>query len=281
MARWHRDNDGPMAYGPPPERPADAELSEPGPLPRPPEPPVAPPPGPGLPPPPPPVAAPMPIAPWAPPPGAYAGNVPGAATLQYGRTLDRVMAYLLDGFIIAIPVIVLTVILGGTAAGSLRAGGVSLVAGIIALGIHLLYFVAFWTGGARATPGMRLMKLQIGDARNGETLTVQQGLVRWLALGGVFQLIDLVPVLAVLGVLLTLIWEVVLLATTASSPTKQGLHDRIANSALVQPAGAQTPATACLLIVVALFVIWMVGVVLLIFLGTQVSSILSAVGTSV
>lgn len=280
MARWDRSDDGPMPYGPGPEHPAEAQSGEPAPI-QPPAPMLAPPPAPDL-PPPPPTGAPQPISPWAPPPGAYGTPMAGAATLQYGRTLDRAMAYLLDAFIIGIPVVVLTLILErGAFSEPLRTGGVTLVSGIIGLGIHLLYFLSFWTGDGRATPGMRLMKLQIGDARTGGTVTVQQGLVRWLALGGVFQLLALVPLLVGLGALLALIWEIALLATTASSPTKQGLHDRIANTAIVQPLGAQTPATTCLLIAVALFVLWIVAVVLLIFLGAQMTHILSGVGSSI
>lgn len=290
MARWHRSSDGPVPYGPPPQRADDGESGEGGAPPERPEP-VAPPaaPGawtsaPGLPPPPPgaPGGAPEPIAPWSPPSGAYHAVVPGAPGLQYGRTLDRVMAYLLDGFIIAIPTIVIAFVIGISGFGAgMREEGISLVGGIVGLGIHLLYFVSFWTGGSRATPGMRLMKLQIGDARTGGVPTVQQGLIRWLAFGGALQFLELVPALAVLGVLLILGWDIILLATTASSPTKQGLHDRMANTALVQPAGVSTPAVTCLVIFVALFALWIVGVVALVFLGGQVSSILSSVGDSI
>jgi uncharacterized RDD family membrane protein YckC len=207
--------------------------------------------------------------------------VPGAQGLQYGRTLDRVMAYLLDGFIVAVPVLIIAVLLGsGLALGGLRAGGQALIVGIVGAGIHLLYFVSFWTGSGGATPGMRLMKLQMGDAQTGATPTVQQGLTRWLALGGIFQILGLVPPLLSLSALLTFVWELVLLATTASSATKQGVHDRIANTALVQPAGAQTPAVTCLVIVVALFALWLLGLVLVLLSG-DVSRILSAVGSSI
>ncbi len=259
MARFHRSSDGPVPYGPSPESPPD----------------------PGPPPPPPPPGPPQPISPWAPPPGAYSSSVPGSQGLQYGRTLDRVMAYLLDAVIVSVPVLVVGFVVGsGVALGGMREGGLTLVTGIVGSGIHLLYFVSFWTGGARATVGMRLMKLQIADARTGDTLTVQQGLVRWLALGGAFQLVELVPPLLLLAGLLAFLWDLALLATTASSPTRQGLHDRMANTALVQPAGTQTPAVTCLVIAVALFAFWVAAVVLVLLSG-DISGILSAVGTSV
>ncbi len=283
MARTDRGSDGPTPYGPsgrpgepvqqhapsgPPAWNATAPTTpaEPGP---------PPPPGP-------PSAFPPPIEPWAPPPGAFSASVSGAAGLVYGRTLDRVMAWWLDSLIVAVPALILAAVLGGMANPTgLPLFGASLVASIIAVGIHLLYFVAFWTGSAQATPGMRLMKLRIGDAKAGAVLTVQQGIVRWLAIGGVFQLVEIIPDLAIIGAMASFLWVTVLLATTATSATKQGLHDRAADTALVQPAGAQTPAVTCLLLLVGLLFLWVIGVVALVALGGQVSSILSTVGESI
>jgi uncharacterized RDD family membrane protein YckC len=226
--------------------------------------------------------APPPISPWAPPPGAYALAAAGAEGLQYGRTIDRVMAYLIDGLIIGIPTAITAAIISRLeVSGSGGLGGASLVATIITVGVDLLYFVAFWTGGDGATPGMRLMKLRIANAATGAILTVQQGLVRWLALGGVLQLLAFVQPVAPLAGLLDVVWALILLATTATSPTKQGIHDRIASSALVQPLNARTPAMTCLVIVIALFVLWVVAVGALVFLGGQVSMILSNVGDSI
>ncbi len=283
MARFHRGSDRPSPFGPspqPPEEPPTRATTPAQPAYPPPDPPIAPSADLG-PPPPPPLGDPQPISPWAPPPGAYSSAVPGALGLQYGRTLDRVMAYLLDALIVTIPVFIVAFLVGtGVTLGGMGEGGLTLVVGIIGSGIQLLYFVSFWTGNARATLGMRLMKLQIADARTGDTLTVQQGLVRWLALSGALQLLELVPPLLLLGGLLAFVWDLALLATTAASLTKQGLHDRIANTALVQPAGAQTPAVTCLVIAVALFALWVVGAVL-VLLSTGFSGILSAVGTSV
>ena len=250
---------------------------------------------PGIAPPPPPLAeppfggpsagfgAPPPVAQWAPPPGAYGNAVPGGAGVVYGRTLDRVIAYWLDSILLAIPSFILTTIIvsGAGPDGVARSDGPAVVAAIINAGINLVYFVAFWTGGGRATPAMRLMKLQVGDAASGAVLTVQQGLIRWLALGGAFTLAGVVPVVNGLAGLAGALWAVLLLVTTAMSPTKQGLHDRMAGSALVQPPDAPTPAKACLLIALVLFGIWIVGIVALIFLGGQVSSILSSVGSSI
>ena len=85
-----------------------------------------------------------------------------------------------------------------------------------------------------------------------------------------------------LGSLLLFVWAIVLLITTATSPTKQGLHDKLANSAVVRPVSAGNGwVIACLVIVAALVLIPLLAIVALIFLGGQVSTILSTVGESV
>jgi len=309
MARFDRSSDGPVPYGPsgrPPESagqtspqdatPRVATPSDGAPPPPPttqtgtpdlappePSPVLAPPPPPSIPAAPSGVPVPPPVAPWTPPPGAFSTGVSGAPGLEYGRTLDRVMAYWLDSILIGVPTLILTVVLVGGAGtqGLGRVEGAAVVAGVITAGANLIYFVAFWTGSAGATPAMRLMKLQMGDAGTGATPTVPQGMLRWLALGGIFSVVAILPAVAGLASGLQAIWILLLLVTTATSPTKQGLHDRIAKTALVQPAGAQTPARTCLFMLVALMVIWVVGIVALIFLGGQVSRILSTVGSSI
>lgn len=248
-------------------------------------------------PPPPPGAAPLLTVPRARPPGAQgdaargqgvapgggsggaAASAPSARSLVYARTLDRAMAYWLDGILVTLPALAVAVALSAWAvAAGLRPGGAELLAGIIAIGIHLLYFVSFWTGSDGATLGMRLMRLRVADARTGAVLTVQQGLVRWLAFGGVFQLLQLVPPLVGVGVVLAVAWAIGLLVTTLASATRQGLHDRIADTAVVQPAGVRTPAMACLVVLVGLAVVWLVALVALVVLGGRASGMLSVIG---
>ena len=69
-------------------------------------------------------------------------------------------------------------------------------------------------------------------------------------------------------------WYIVLLLTTIGSDTKQGLHDQAARTAVVQPAGLGRSGlvTACLVIVVA-WLLLVLAVFLLIFLGGQISSL--------
>jgi uncharacterized RDD family membrane protein YckC len=218
--------------------------------------------------------------PWAPPPPANPLGVPGAPGIEYGSVLSRFVAYWLDGLLVEIVGLIIALVIGGLIGSTGRFGLAGLIAGIVFLGIHLLYFVGFWTGHARATLAMRLMKLSIGSAVDGTTLTVQQGLVRWLAIGGIFQVLSIVPGLSLLAIIAPF-WILGLLISTMASPTRQGLHDRAASSAIVQPVGASSSALACLVILAILVGIAILAVASLILLGSQVSNILSAVGSSI
>jgi uncharacterized RDD family membrane protein YckC len=192
--------------------------------------------------------------------------------------LGRVLAYWLDGILVGLGAGLVAGIIGEIA-GSGRTA--SLITAVVYLGLEFLYFVGLWTSSGRATLGMRLMKMQIGNAFDGRTLTMTQATLRWAALGLPFQAVYLLPPPAsAIGGLLAL-WLLVLLVSTAISPTRQGLHDRIANSAIVQPIGASTPAVACLVVLLLLVVVPIIAIIALIFLGGQVSTILSETGTSV
>ena len=150
--------------------------------------------------------------------------------------------------------------------------------------IGAVYFILSWSGGRRATLGQRLLKIQVGNAFDGKALTTNQAVKRWIGLGAFLGLFSIIPSAAVVGAanLVQFIWVIVLLISTATSSTKQGLHDRFANSAVVRPSGAGSGvAMACLVLVIALLVISLLSIVALIFLGGQVSAILSEVGNSV
>lgn len=273
------------AAPPPPAAAAPDPGAPPPSLPPPPPPPGAalpPPPGPGFTQQPPGAFTPQPGAPvaWAAPAAEVAGlAVPGALGLRFGSTLGRFLAWCIDWILI---VIAAALILGviGVAAPSSRSSS-ALLTTVISLGASFLYFVGLWTSSGRATLGMRLMKLQVGTAFDGRTPTIEQATLRWVALGIPFQAFTLVPALsgAVGGLLL--LWYLALLISTVTSPTRQGLHDRIANSAIVQPVGASTPATACLILLILLLILPIIAIVALIGLGSQMPAILSSVGTSV
>ena len=97
-----------------------------------------------------------------------------------------------------------------------------------------------------ASPGHRLFAMELRDVTAGRRVTVGSAVVRWLLLAaplgveGVATTLmtgvpDLLANFAVAG------WYLILLVTTARSPAKQGLHDRLARTIVVKPA---RPVTA-------------------------------------
>ncbi len=213
---------------------------------------------------------------WQPPQAVYQ---PPPGTLKFGGVLPRLLAYLLDSTLVSIVVWVI-----GAVLGAIGGSGVDslVITTVLSTGVFALYFIGFWTSGGRATPGMRLFHLQIGQAADGRTLTMTQAVVRWVAMGYPFTLIGVVPELAIIVSGLLMIWEVVLLVSTALSDTRQGLHDRVAGSAIVAPEGNEGPVVPCLVLTVILFVVLpIVAIVGLIALGTQVQEILLEVGGSI
>jgi uncharacterized RDD family membrane protein YckC len=203
--------------------------------------------------------------------------MPGA--IHYAGALPRFLAYWLDEILIGIIAALFGGIAGAAAGDS---GAVGLIGAIISLGVSFLYFVASWTSSGRATPGMRLFNLQVGAALDGRTLSLGQAAIRWAALGSWTQALALLPGVGGMLGMLGLLWAVILLLTTVASPTRQGLHDRIAGSAIVQPIGREGPVFACLILMVLLLVVLpIIGLVGLLAVGTQLTTILSEVGTSI
>ncbi len=239
--------------------------------------------------------------PAAPPPGSTGATVGWAPVapprevapgLSYADTISRFIAYVVDVILIGIVGGIIAAILGsgqsysGTVFGRYEAGyrlsGAGYTVPVVIL--SLAYFVFFWSGGRRATIGQRIFGIQVGNAFDGHPLSIQQALRRWVGLGLFLSLLDLVlPSSSWLG-LVQLVWWIVLLGSTALSPTNQGLHDKFANSALVRPSGsgaARGLALACSLIVGLFLVFAILGVVALILLGSQLSDILSQIGDSI
>jgi uncharacterized RDD family membrane protein YckC len=137
---------------------------------------------------------------------------------------------------------------------------------IFGLAVQAAYFLWFWTGGRRATPGQRVFGLQVGNAFDGRPLTMAQAIARWLAMGWWAGLLLLLPWFAVAVGSYALVfggWWIVLAISMIVSPTKQGIHDRIARSAVVRPAGPTSRwAIGCVWLYVVLFAVSIVVLVL-------------------
>ena len=220
--------------------------------------------------------APGPEVAWAPPPSTQERNVPGAPGFVFASTSRRFVAWVIDNILLGIAVAVLA----GIAAVALSvdtqrdAAAVTAAFSVVYVALSFVYFVLFWTSKRPATPGMRVLKIQIGTAFDGKPLPFGPAILRWALLGYPLSLSYLVSSIAGLVSLLAFVWYIVLLLTTIGSDTKQGLHDQAARTAVVQPAGLgrSVLVTACLVIVVGWVLLW-VALLVLIFLGGQTSSL--------
>jgi uncharacterized RDD family membrane protein YckC len=223
---------------------------------------------------------------WTQPVQTAPGGREVAPGLVFSGTAARFAALVTDSFLLGLVTSAISATIGSGSSFTQNANVVwttaDFLASIIAVTINGVYFVAFWSGGRRATLGQMLFKIQVGNAFDGEPLTTEQAIRRWLGLGQFLSAFAFsVAAVGLIGVL-SLVWSLVLFISTVSSPTKQGLHDRFANSAVVRQANAGNGLVyACLTVVFILPVLAIVAIVALIFLSGQVSDILSAVGTSV
>ena len=200
---------------------------------------------PGAPPPapeaPPPAPVPAPMGGWqAPPPAATLPGIPG---FVYADVPNRFIALIIDGIVMGVVFVVIAFIL---AAVGLNAGMTvtnadalaTVVFAAISLVLGAAYFIYTWTS-MRASVGMRVLGMQVGNAFDGKTLTMEQATRRWLALWGPSTLSQALVGLAGIGTAISLIvffYLIYLLYTTAKSPTKQGFHDTFANTVVVKAA---------------------------------------------
>ncbi len=229
----------------------------PGSAPPPPPPPSTPPP-----PPPPPDWQSTPQQPSAAPPPQPAGSqmpawtanitstapVAGPAGFYYADVPNRIIAYIIDAIIIAIIGVVVGAVIfsvmGPATVFDPRTFGVAvnlgplIVVTLIGLAINAAYFIYTWVN-MRGTVGMKVLGMQIGHEADGRTITYNQAALRWALLGaplGLAQLLNPWPGLGLIISLLGVVWLIALLVTTAQSPTKQGLHDRYAQTMVVKAA---------------------------------------------
>lgn len=180
--------------------------------------------------------------------------VAGPAGLYYADVPNRTIAYIIDAIILGVINLIVGAILGAiglkaftvdvnatTISGLLSYNPiVGLLQAVIFAAISGAYFIYTWTT-MRGSPGQKVLGMQVGNATDGATLTTEQAIRRWVALGapfGIAQALNPVPGLGILIGLAAFVWFIALLVTTAQSPTKQGLHDQFANTVVVKAARA-------------------------------------------
>jgi uncharacterized RDD family membrane protein YckC len=195
----------------------------------------------------PPPAAPPPASGWTAPASAGA---PAAAAggLVYADVPNRAIAYIIDAIILFVINVVIGIVLGGilgpTVSIDFETGqvttnwGSAVVSAIVSTLITGLYFVYTWTS-MRGSPGQRMLGMQVGNASDGATITMDQAIRRWIFLGAPFGIASALAGAGGLGLIIGLAglaYFIYLLVSTAQSPTKQGFHDKQANTVVVKAA---------------------------------------------
>jgi len=181
---------------------------------------------------------------WAaPPPPVQAGP----AGFVYADVPNRAIAYIIDAILVGILAGIIGAILGGVGLSAVNVTDTLdieinyvglIVSAIVGAAISAAYFIYTWTS-MRGTLGMKALGMQIGNAGDGKTLTTDQATRRWLVIaapGIIAQVFFVLPALGSLIGLLAFGWFLYLLWTTYSSPTKQGFHDKFANTMVVKAA---------------------------------------------
>lgn len=193
-----------------------------------------------------PTPPPAPSTGWAAPPPPVSA---GPAGFVYADVPNRAIAYIIDAILLAIVNVIVFAILAGVGLNIVTFNVnnpalveynyvASLILAVASLVISGAYFLYTWTA-MRGTVGMKVLGMQIGNSGDGKTLTMEQALRRWIALGAPFGLVQAFNPLPGIGVLLGLaafVYFIFLLWTTYSSPTKQGFHDKFANTMVVKAA---------------------------------------------
>lgn len=168
--------------------------------------------------------------------------VAGPAGLYYADVPNRIIAWVIDFIILfvvfAVIGIVVNSVLGtDTVFGRLPNTTSVLVASILNLAVSAGYLIYTWVA-MRATLGMKVLGMQVGHEADGRTIDYSQAAIRYAVLFGPYIVATMLGAfvfgLGLVLQLLGIVWFIVLLVTTAQSPTKQGLHDRYARTMVVK-----------------------------------------------
>ncbi len=181
--------------------------------------------------------------------------VAGPAGFVYADVPNRIIALIIDGIILGIINQILQTIIFSIFGDKIFGVVVNvsiiwlLLLVVLELVVEIGYFTYTWTT-LRASVGMRLLGMQIGDATDGHTIPYPQSARRAAALyaptvvgtflitAGTYLFSGLGAIMSLVGLVIAIGWPLYLLMTTAQSPTKQGWHDIFAHTMVVKAARA-------------------------------------------
>lgn len=214
-----------------------------------------------------------PVVSWESP--SAAAPAAGAAGYVISGMGARIVAYLLDSFIVSIVPIFLSLFVidwsqifdqaststGRAAALTMEVTPQLILVTLIGFAIEFIYFVGFWTSGGQATPGMRLLKMKVADFATGGILSLTDATKRFVALGAPLSLLALIPALQSVAGVAEFALLLFLFFTAITNDRRQGLHDKWANSLVIRSTTSGDGATlvGCLLLIVIVFVVGIVA----------------------
>lgn len=173
------------------------------------------------------------------------GTKPGPGGIALADFTDRAIAAFIDflilGIVGAIVATIMTGILGDTftffgVASTVKVPSLvsSLATVVVMLIVSAAYFVGMWTrmGG---TVGNKVMKISVRDATTGQPVSQGAAISRWLLLGAPAVLSSIYGwgIGLILGIVV-FVYYLYLIYTTASSATRQGLHDTYAKTVVAK-----------------------------------------------
>lgn len=159
-------------------------------------------------------------------------------------TPRRVVAYVLDGILLAVIGIAYWAALGRAGVpGPWWAPGPSTLnvtetalLQLVQSAYAAAYFVGCWCLFGR-TAGQRLLGLRVERAEDGRRLTIRQGIARWLVVDGALEIVGTFTQssesLSMIVFVAGLLWWGALLLSTVSDPRRRGWHDKIVDSVVI------------------------------------------------
>ena len=174
---------------------------------------------------------------------------PAPAADVYADVPGRLVALAIDAVVLSVLVLVGAILVSLTIGPVVRIDGSSvrvdrdivLVDAVLSTLLGALYFAGSWARRA-ATPGQRLLGLRVVRAGDGGRVGPRAAVARWLLLAAPLGIASLLTTAVVTGAAEALVdvgllvWYLLLLVTTARSPTARGLHDRWAGTVVTRAA---------------------------------------------
>lgn len=177
------------------------------------------------------------------------GTITGPGGVALADVPNRIIAVVIDFIIIGVIGFIVGAVIHPILGERYNFGGLlvtnvvvpslvsSLVVAAIMAAVSAGYFIYMWLKMGGATLGMRVLKLQVRDAASGGQISQSQAITRWAFLAGPAALNWFYGWgIGFIISIIVLVYYIYLVITVAQSPTRQGLHDKQANTVVAKVA---------------------------------------------